>query len=299
MATTAQTNKKALFSGLLGYIIWGCSFLFTRMALQVLPMPTVLLAIRFLLAFIVMNLMVLCGLAKVNFRGKKLRALLILAVSEPICFFFESYGILYTNATFAGAMSAASPIAAILMAAAFLGERPTKRMLVWCFLPIVGVIITTVAGENLGIAEPIGVLCLLGLCFSTGAYRTANRSSSQEFTPFERFYAVLAACTIAFTPIGLIQMRGHMEEVKLALTDGRFLFALVMLILFCSLAANILVNYGAGYLSVATMATMSAIQTVCATVTGVLILGEPMTLPLLVGTALIVFGVYRAAREGN
>ncbi len=299
MTTTPQTNRKALFSALLGYIIWGCSFLFTRMALEVLPMPTVLLAIRFLLAFAVMNVMVLCGAAKVDFRGKKLRALLILAVSEPICFFFESYGILLTFATFAGAMSAASPIAAILMAAVFLGEKPSKRMIVWCLLPIVGVIITTVAGESLGIAEPLGVLCLLGLCVSTGAYRTANRSSSQEFTPFERFYAVLAACTLAFTPIGLYQMRGHMEEVKAALMNGEFLFALVMLILFCSLAANILVNYGAGYLNVATMATMSAIQTVCATVTGVLILGEPMTLPLLAGTALIVIGVYKAAREKN
>ncbi len=295
--SNATQHKKALLATFLGYMIWGVGFMFARVALQILPFPAIMLTIRFIAAFAMMNLLVLCGAAKIRFRGKNLRPLLILAISEPIYFFLETYGILYTNATFAGSMSAATPIAAIAMAAVFLKEYPTKKMILWSLLPIIGVIVITVAGNDLGIIQPIGVVCLIGLLFTAGAYRTANRSSSAEFSSFERFYAVLTACTAAFTPIGIYQISRHTAEVKAALSDGRFLLAVAMLAIFGSVLANILVNYGAAHLSVAALSTMGALQTVCSSVTGVLLLGEPISLWLLSGIVLIIFGVYMAAQE--
>lgn len=295
--TNCSQHKKAVLCTLLGYIIWGCSFLFSRVALQILPLPMVVLTLRFVTAFVMMNLLVLCGAAQLRLRGKNLRPLLLLALTEPLCFFFESYGILYSNATFAGAMSAVSPIAAILMAAVFLKERPSRHMLVWCLIPIVGAVILAVAGKDLGIVGPLGVFFLVGFCLASAAYKTANRGSSAEFTPFERFYAVLTACVVVFTPIGVYQASQNVAAVKAALGQPKFLWALAMLILLCSLAANLLVNYGAARLSVGVMATMGAIQTVCASVSGVLLLNEPVSVWLVVGTVLIIFGVYMASRE--
>ena len=95
----------------LGHIIWGFSVLFSKVAMEV-AQPDVLLSIRFLLSALLMTLMILFGKAKVSLRGKNLKPLLLLAVTEPMYFYFESYGILYTNATFAGVVLAVAPVVA-------------------------------------------------------------------------------------------------------------------------------------------------------------------------------------------
>ena len=76
------------------------------MALQTAA-PDMLLSIRFLLAALIVF-----KKATVSFRGKRWKPLLLLAVTEPIYFYFESYGILYTNATFAGVVLAVVPVIA-------------------------------------------------------------------------------------------------------------------------------------------------------------------------------------------
>ena len=91
----------ALCCGIVGNIIWGTSYLFTRIAQQEAP-PMVQMSLRFLLAFLLLNLMILFGWEKINLRGKNLKPLIILSCVEPIYFFFESYGIYYSNSTFSG-----------------------------------------------------------------------------------------------------------------------------------------------------------------------------------------------------
>ena len=48
--------------------------------------------------------MILTGKERVTLRGKLWKPLVLLAVAEPLYFVFETCGILYTNATFAGAV---------------------------------------------------------------------------------------------------------------------------------------------------------------------------------------------------
>ena len=143
----------------IGQIIWGFSVLFSKVALQTAP-PDVLLSIRFLLAALIMTLMIVFGKEKVSFRGKKWKPLLLLAVTEPL--YFESYGILYTNATFAGVVLAVVPVVAIVLAIVFLKGFPTRRQAVFCLLLVAGVMLMTVSGSSLGIIQPIGVAFLMG-----------------------------------------------------------------------------------------------------------------------------------------
>ena len=182
----------------LGHIIWGFSVLFSKVAMEV-AQPDVLLSIRFLLSALLMTLMILFGKAKVSLRGKNLKPLLLLAVTEPMYFYFESYGILYTNATFAGVVLAVAPVVAILLSVLFLKEYPTRRQAVFCLLPVAGVMLMTVSGSSMGIIRPLGVVFLMGACLTSGAYKTVNRRTAQEFTAFERTYVVMLACAAAFT----------------------------------------------------------------------------------------------------
>lgn len=274
----------------LGQIIWGFSTLFTKLALQV-SAPDVVLSIRFLLAALLMTLLILFKKARVSFRGKKIKSLLLLAGSEVLYFYMESYGILYTNATFAGVVLAVVPVVAIFLAVFFLKEYPTKRQIFFCILPVVGVIIITAAGSSLGIIRPIGVVFLICSCFSSAAYKTANRKSSEEFTPFERTYAVLLVSACVFTISALKTVNGDLHAYLAPLSQPSFLFAIFMLSVFCSVSANMLINYAAGKMPVVQLSAFGSLTTLCSMFAGVVFLGEPMTAGLLLGSILVIIGI--------
>lgn len=280
----------------LGNIIWGFSVLFSKMALQVAD-PSVMLSIRFLLAALIMTGMLLLGKAKVSFRGKKLRPLLLLVASELIYFYFESYGILYTNATFAGVVLAVVPVVAIILAILFLREFPTKRQAVFCVFPVAGVIIMTISGSSLGIVQPLGVVFLACACLTSAVYKTANRKSAEEFTSFERTYLVIVSCAVVFTLSALRTVNGDLRMFLQPLAVPTFLFPVLMLSVFCSVGSNMLINYAAGRMSVVKISSLGSLTTLCSMFAGVLFLREPMTAGLLAGAVLILIGIRQVTKK--
>lgn len=278
-----------------GNAFWGFSFLFTRVALQETT-PELMLALRFMISFALMNIPLLLGRQKLRLKGKKLLPLLGLAVAEPVVFFAESYGILHTNATFAGVMVAIAPIFAIALAALVLKEYPSRRQLLFCLLPVIGVIIMVLSGKSLGVVTPLGVLFLLINCVGIAFYRLFNRWGSQEFTPFERTYMVLFSCLVVFTTSALISVKGDVGAFVAPVTNPRVIFPVLALCLLCSIGANMLVNYAAGRMSVAKLSVFSSLITLCSTFGGIVILREPFSAMSLMGTALIVYGIWQVSR---
>lgn len=278
-----------------GNAFWGFSFLFTRVALQETT-PELMLALRFMISFALMNIPLLLGRQKLRLKGKKLLPLLGLAVAEPVVFFAESYGILHTNATFAGVMVAIAPIFAIALAALVLKEYPSRRQLLFCLLPVIGVIIMVLSGKSLGVVTPLGVLFLLINCVGIAFYRLFNRWGSQEFTPFERTYMVLFSCLVVFTTSALISVKGDVGAFVAPVTNPRVIFPVLALCLLCSIGANMLVNYAAGRMSVAKLSVFSSLITLCSTFGGIVILREPFSAMSLVGTVLIVYGIWQVSR---
>ena len=68
---------KATVCCLLGYSIYGFSFLFSKVALDVC-IPDVFLAWRFTLAFLILGLFLLTGKTKLSFKGKPVGKLLLM-----------------------------------------------------------------------------------------------------------------------------------------------------------------------------------------------------------------------------
>jgi drug/metabolite transporter (DMT)-like permease len=65
--------------------------------------------------------------------------------------------------------------------------------------------------------------------------------------------------------------------------------------LLCSIAANLLVNYAVGKMSVFKVASLGAVSTLC-TVIGGLLLKEPFTVELVIGAVLIIVGIWQITR---
>ena len=290
-----KTNLLPIVAAVLGNMFWGFSFLFTRVALQETT-PELMLATRFIISFALMNVPILLGRQKLRLRGKKLLPLLGLAVAEPVVFFAESYGILHTNATFAGVMVAIAPIFAIALAALVLKEYPSRRQLLFSILPIVGVIIMVLAGNSLGVVTVKGVLFLLLNCVGIAFYRLFNRWGSRTFTPFERTYMVLFSCFVVFNTSALLSVKGDLQAFFAPMTNPRVVLPVLALCLLCSIGSNMLVNYAAGRMSVAKMSVFSSLITLCSTFGGIVILGEPFSVLSLLGTALIVYGIWQVSR---
>jgi len=285
----------ALLAVTAGQIIWGFSYLFTRLALRTAH-PDVLLSMRFLLASGLMTLMVLTGKAKVSFRGKNLRPLILLVLTEPLYFYFESYGILYSNSTFAGVVLAVVPVVSIFMAILFLREYPTRHQAIFCLLPIAGVIMMTLEGQELGVVQPLGVFFLAGCCLASATFKICNRKSSEEFTAFERTYMVLLVSAVVFTLSALRSTGGDLDLFLAPLSQPSFLFSLIMLAVFCSFTANQLVNYAVARMSVVKLSSFGALTTLCSLFAGVIFLDEPFTLLSMVGALLILVGIREVTR---
>ena len=293
--SAASRNALALAAVTMGNVIWGFTFLFTRVALRTTD-PAVMLSLRFVVAFLLLNVLLLTGHEKVSFRGKDPKGILALTVTEIAYFYFESYGVLYTNATFSGVVLAVSPIVDIVLAIFLLREYPTRRQAMFCVLPVAGVMLMVSAGKSLGVITPIGAFFLLGSCLTSGAYKTANRKASEQFSSFERTYTMMGASAVVFTVSALFSTRCELQKWTAPLTDPATLACLLALACLGSVTANILVNYAAGILPVVKVSTFGALSTLVTMVAGVLLLHEPMSLMGAVGAVLILVGIWQVTK---
>ena len=286
----------ALATAALGHIIWGFGYIFAKTGME-MSVPEVFLSCRFTMSLIFMTIPILIGRQKFHlFDGRDLKPLLILALTEPLCFFFESYGLLYTNATFAGAFVAVVPVVSVLTGIVFLKEYPTRRQAFFCLFPVVGVIIMTISGKSLGILSVLGVLFLLCNCFASAAYKTFNRKSSAEFSAFERTYVVLFFSAASFTLISFFKLEHPVQAYCEALANPQILLYLIILALVNSILCNMLVNHAAAHLTVAQLATLGTLTTLTSMAAGIIFLKEPYSLAFFIGAALILFGIWQVTR---
>lgn len=288
---------KAAFCASLGNIIWGFSFLFTKVGLSVAPNPNVMLAHRFLLATAFMGILILTGKGKVSFKGKNWRPVVILLLTQSLYYVFETYGVLYTNATIAGLVLATVPVVTIGTGALFLREYPTRRQALFCIMPVAGVIIMTVSGKELGVATPLGIFFLVLTMLASAVYKTANRRAAEEFSPFERTFMVLSNSAVVFSVVGMASVDWRVTDFVAPLLQGNYLFSVLCLSLLCSIAANMLVNYASSHMSVFKVSSFGSLSTLCSVLAGVIFLKEPMSFALLLGAVLILVGIRQVTKQ--
>ena len=114
-----KSRKKAAAAAIAGNVIFGLSFMFSRVVLLTVD-TFVMLALRFSIAFLAMNVLVVARVVKVDLK-KDLRPLLALGLFQPVLYFtFESLGIKLTNSVISGSMIATVPVAGMLLGAVFL-----------------------------------------------------------------------------------------------------------------------------------------------------------------------------------
>ena len=281
---------KATIAGLLGYSIFGFSFLFSKIALGVAS-PMVLLSVRFLMAFLVLSLFLLSGKMRISLKGKPVFRLLLMGMVQPVIYFIcEAYGISMTSASFSGIVIGLVPVAGLLCGMLFLKERCTVLQAVCTVLSVVGVILTTAGG--LGKFSFPGFCLLLVSVISTAIFTVISRSISTQFSAFERTYVMTAMGGIFFTGIALVQTKGDYSAWMLPLSSPGFWGAVVYLAVLSSVCSFLLINYAVNYLSTGHTLIFSNFSTVISVLAGIFILHYVFTSVQLVGILVIIISVF-------
>ena len=287
-------EQKGMLAAGAAYTIFGLSYLFSKMALNIAE-PLILLCARFTVTFIVLNLLVLTGAMKLNLRGKSLAGPILLGVLQPVLYFiFENYGLKYTTTSFTGVVASVSPVFTAILGALILKERPTRRQWLFIGVSILGVLMVSLkpgGGEN----TLLGCVCLIAAYFSGSFYSLWVRRLSKRFTPFELTYIMFTVGFAFFLGLAFFRYRGNTAGMLAdAFGHGQFVISVVYLGAAASVGAYLLSNYSLSKLPVARSTIFTNLSTVVSILAGVIVMHDAFPWTSVLATALILIGVWGA-----
>lgn len=295
-----KTQLKGAVAALAANIIFGFSFLFSKTALTVAH-PLLILAVRFTVAFIALNLLMLFGFVKIELKGKKKGGLFLMALAQPFLYFiFELYGISLTSSALSGLIISLVPVAVMLLSTLFLKEKPTALQCVCSAISLVGVGAVSILSDDGNQNKLLGIILLLLAVVSAAVFNILSRRESISFSPFERTYFMFLVGFIGFNIIALIFLKGeYFSGLITAFSSGEFIISILYLAVVSSVAAFILYNYSTSRISVVRSSSFSNIITVVSLFAGILILKEKFSLTEILLCIPIILGVWGVNLKDN
>ena len=282
---------KATLSALMAQVIFGFSFMFTKIALENASVFTVI-ADRYIIAFISLSILMLFNKTRIKL-SKNIWKLVLMSLFQPILYFlFESYGIKMTTSGFSAVMISLIPVVSMFGGIFFLKEVPS--VLQYCFtaLSVLGVAVMTFSSKADGTVSLLGVMLLLGAVISSVAYNIMSRKISDEFSPLERTYAMTLIGLLIFVLIAFVENVNNPVNIIIHFKDLSYTTAILYLGIVSSVVAFLFLNYANTYLPVAKTTVFSNITTVISVVAGILFLDEKFDVVTVVSTIMIIVGVW-------
>lgn len=297
-----KKNLLAYSAAIISSIIFGLSFLFSKIALTVAS-PIALVAFRFLLAFVAMSVLIIFKVFKVNYRNKPLRELILLGLSEPVIYFiFETYGIRETSSSIAGLMLSIIPIAVTLLGVYFLKEIPSLKRIIFILISVSGVALIGVMSASTNEGTSIrGILLLLGAVTSAGLFTIISRKASRHFTPIEITYFMMVLGAVFFNIMWIsdLALKGEIINYFKPLQNSQFIMSVLYLAILSSIVAYLLINYTLSKIEASNTSVFANISTIVSVVAGVVVLKETFHLYDFIGSALILIGVWGTNRSNK
>ncbi|MGE7780280.1 DMT family transporter [Peribacillus sp. NPDC097264] len=290
-----KTKSYAYMLAILHASIVGLSFLFTKMAIaESNPLDT--LAFRFSISFAVILVLVALKVIKVSYTIESIKKLLPLSLMFPTLFFvFQTFGLKYSQSTDAGILSAITPIITVIIAGYFLKERTSLYQNISIVLSVVGVIfIFLMKGSTMNASDLLGMGLILLSCLATAGYTTMTWSLAKEYTPGEMSFFMMGTGFILFNLAAIIShmSKGTMPEFISPWSSMEFVGSILYLGILASLVTSMLSNTILSKIKASQMSVFANLSTVVTIIAGALFLNEKITIFDIVGSGLIILGVF-------
>ena len=282
-------------------ILYGLSYIFTKQVTAEVSALS-LLGWRFLLAFIVMSILAGTGFIKIRLKGRSVKPLLWIALFSPgIYFIGETFGISHTTASESGAFLACIPVASLIASSLILKKKPTKKQILGILVTLAGVLLTVFAVGVSSSFSFTGYAFLLTAVISYAMY-CVFVEKAEKFAGEEITYVMLATGAVIFMILAVIEAlnNGTIEQlVTMPFRNRGFLIAVLYQGIGCSVLAFFLSNVAIAKIGVNRTSSFIGVSTVVSIIAGAVLLHEVFTIWQIVGTVIIVTGVYIANYRKN
>lgn len=278
---------------LLTVIVWGWSFVATKICLEYLS-PVETIGLRLLVG--VPILLVLVKLRKVrlnlNYRNRNLSlAALIIAAH----FIIQSTGLKYTSATNTGWIIALIPLIVAVLAFFILKEQIGRKLLIGILIASLGVLLLISKGNpsNLGWLRSGGDWLVLVSAHTWAIYTIVTRDLSRSRDPLGLTFSLILPATVILLSI-MIFTSDWARIIHLPL---KILVAVVFLGILATALAHWFWQIGVSKLGAARAGVFLYLEPVATTALAVPYLHETYGLLTAVGGLLVLFGVWFAGRR--
>jgi drug/metabolite transporter (DMT)-like permease len=275
---------------LIVYVVWGSTYLGIRILVETMP-PMFSVGLRFGIASLIMGIILVVRhgpgalrVTRVELLGAMLIGALLLGLGNG--------GVMLGERTVPSGLAAliigVVPLVVLVWRRMF-GEHIARVQVLGVAGGLLGLVVLVAPLGISGSADPFGVAILLAstLAWSYGSVISGRRRLPHD--PFvSTFYQFLAGCLFGFLAAGLT---GEVTGLDPSTWSARSLVAMAYLIIFGSLIAFSAFTWLLQHAPVSRVTTYAYVNPVVAVSLGWLVLGESITLAMIVGAAMILASV--------
>lgn len=268
-------------------LIWGGNAVVTKASAGVIG-PAEITFWRWVVALAIMTPAMVPALPRMaRLRGRDVARLAVLGLLGGVGFPMLSYlAALHTSALSIGILQALMPLMALLLTAWMLHQRMAAHAVAGAALSLLGVAIVVsegAPGRLLSQAPNLGDVLMIAAVLCFAVYSVLLRRWPVPLTAFQSLYVQTIAAVLAVGPLWLGWPRTGLDAGNL----GLVLYAGAL----ASLAAPLAWMLGVAAIGPARAAMLFNLIPVVAAVLAVLLLGEALRAPLVLGGALVLAGV--------
>jgi drug/metabolite transporter (DMT)-like permease len=199
-----------------------------------------------------------------------------------------------TSLSVAAILLYTAPAFVMIFSSILFKEKLTKRKMAALFLTFTGCAFVTVfvkdAGQNISI---VGILAGLGSGLGYALYSIFGRYALKKYDPVTvTFY------TFVFASVSLLPVNDIGEFVR-AFSDTGVIFYTVLLGMLATVLPFLLYTKALTCLETSKASIIATLEPVVATVIGIVLYGEPVTVYKLLGIGMVIFAVSILAEEND
>jgi drug/metabolite transporter (DMT)-like permease len=292
-------HKFVHLAGISFAVIFGFSFMFSKIVLDYIS-PIGLIAYRFLVAFIIFETLRLTKVIQIRFHKPQIKSLLLVALFQPVLYFlFETYGLMMTTSSEAGMMIALIPIFVTILSALILHEKTKPIQLFFILLSVSGVLFIQLSKSSNGLAfQLLGFFLLLLAVISAAMFNIASRDASKRLKPYELTYFMMLTGAVVFNLIYVIMLiyQGSLMTYFTVLANYQVILPILYLGSVASIGGFFLVNFALSRLPAHVTSIYANLSTIVAIIAGAIFLRETLYVYHIIGSAMIITGVYGTVR---
>jgi drug/metabolite transporter (DMT)-like permease len=268
-------------------LIWGIPYLLIKVAVEGVPVPVLVFVRTALGAAVLLPIALRAGAGLAGLRAHWRPLLAFAAIEMMVPWFLLSDAERHLTSSLTGLLIAASPVVAVVLAR-LTGDRERLTVLRWVGLAVglAGVAVLAAPALTGGAPWPIAEVLLVAVCYATAPLIAARRLA--DVPPLPLTAACLALAAVVYTPAAVLTWPDAWPpaRVLLALAGLAFVCTALAMVLFFSLIREV-----GGPRAV----VITYVNPAIAVAAGAVVLGEPVTVRMLVAFALILAGSVLAA----